>query len=363
MIFIFIIIFLAGMATIAFLLRPSFGKHPQGERLDMIRKSPYYSKGKFRNLNPTPVMAEDATPWKIMRDYRRSHRRIPKDKIPSVKTDLLDLDPEADILVWFGHSSYFMQLDGRKFLVDPVFSGAAGPLPFFSRAFKGTDVYTADDIPEIDYLFITHDHWDHLDYKTVKELKSKIKKVICSLGSGAHLEYWGFGRSIISEKDWNEEIRLEPGFMVHTTPARHFSGRGIIRNKTQWSSYVLHTPGYKIYIGGDSGYDSHFADIGEKFGDFDLAILENGQYNNSWRYIHSLPDQVLRAAKDLKAKRIFPVHSSKFALSIHPWDEPLKKIMELNDGPDMPIITPMIGETVNLNNTDQKFSRWWEGLE
>src|SRR5690606_1032338 len=163
---------------------------------------------------------------------------------------------------------------------------------------------------EIDYLLITHDHWDHLDYKTVEKLREKVKTVICPLGVGAHLEHWDYDPAIIREEDWNQTIPLDAGFVVHTTPARHFSGRGFRRNQTLWTSYVLQAPSMRIFIGGDSGYDTHFAKIGEQFGGFDLAILENGQYSKYWKHIHTLPHEVLQAAADLNAKNVFPVHSS-----------------------------------------------------
>jgi len=275
----------------------------------------------------------------------------------------LKLDSNIDVLVWFGHSSYFIQIDGKKILVDPVLSGSASPLSFTTKAFKGSDPYKADDIPEIDYLFITHDHWDHLDYDTIIKLKPKIKKVICPLGLGENLEYWGYNPTIIIEKDWNEKIILDSSFTAYTVPARHFSGRSFQRNKSLWTAFVLHTPTFKFYIGGDGGYDTHFAEIGKTFGEFDLAILENGQYNDKWKYIHMKPEEVLQAAKDLKAKRLLPVHSSKFALALHPWNEPLKRITAANKQINLPLLTPIIGEQVKLKDSIQFFPEWWEGIQ
>jgi L-ascorbate metabolism protein UlaG (beta-lactamase superfamily) len=266
-------------------------------------------------------------------------------------------------LVWFGHSSFFIQAEGKRFLVDPVFSGNASPVPGSNRSFPGSDIYTPADMPGIDFLLITHDHYDHLDYETIIALKDKIKMVICGLGVGAHFEHWGFDKSIIVEKDWNESIVLNEGITIHTAPARHFSGRDFSRNNTLWLSFILQTPRLKIYIGGDSGYDTHFAEIGEKFGGFDLAILDNGQYNLAWQAIHMLPEETLKAAQELKAKRLMPVHSSKFALAQHPWDEPLVKISELNKAINIPLLTPMIGEQVNLEDEAQQFNQWWIGIE
>ena len=297
---------------------------------------------------------------KLVTDYPRL---TPIDQIPSQKLDLLNIPIEQNILVWFGHSSYYIQLDGKRFLIDPVFSGNASPIPNTVLAFKGTERYKVEDLPEIDYLIISHDHYDHVDYETLIKLRDKTKKVICGLGVGADFEAWGYPLAKILEKDWNETLDFGAGFFVHTTPARHFSGRGFTRNNTLWMSYVLQTPSLKIYIGGDSGYDTHYAAIGKKFGEIDLAILENGQYDEKWKYIHLLPQETLQAAKDLRAKRLFPVHSSKFVLANHPWDEPLSKLTEFNKAAKMPLVTPVIGELVYLDDLNQPFKIWWVGLK
>lgn len=363
MIILLSIVLIIVVGVFIFLKNPKFGKLPDGERLAKIEKSPNYKNGSFTNLNYTPQMTGEGGFLKIMKDMFNAKNRRPVDIIPSVKTDLLNLDRDKDILVWFGHSSYFMQINGKRFLVDPVFCGNASPFSFMIKSFKGTDIYTPADIPEIDYLIITHDHWDHLDYKTIKELKPKIRKVITGLGTGAHLESWGYEPKIIFENDWYDQLDLEAGFSVDVTPARHFSGRSTKPNQSLWVSFVLQTPTNRIFIGGDGGYDEHFAEIGEKFGGFDLAILENGQYNTSWKYIHMMPDEVLQAAKDLKAKRLFPVHSSKFALANHSWNTPLKEISEFNKTAMQPMITPIIGEIVYLKDSAQIFKEWWVGLK
>ncbi len=355
------LIIILGIAVFIFTQQPMFGKKPSGKRLERIKKSPNYKNGAFQNLSRTPVMVDGVNFFSVFKDFLFAKNK-PVDSILSTKTDLLKIDINKDVLVWLGHSSYFIQIDGKKILVDPVLSGNVSPIAFMTKAFKGTNPYTTDDIPEIDYLFITHDHWDHLDYKTILKLRPKIKKVICGLGTGEHLEYWGYNKSIIIEKDWNEEILLDSGFTAHTVPARHFSGRSFKRNQSLWVSFVLQTPTTKIFIGGDGGYDTHFAETGKTFGEFDLVILENGQYNKRWKHIHMMPEEVIQAAKDLHAKRLLPVHSSKFALALHSWDEPLKKITELNSNANLPILTPIIGEQVNLKDSTQKFSQWWKDI-
>ncbi len=348
------------VATILFMRQPQFGKAPSGQRLERILQSPNYKDGAFQNLSFTPSLTEGYSFTKIFFDFlfKKIPDSAPIKKIPSVRTSLHNLPDNA--LVWFGHSSYLMRTEGLNILVDPVFSGRASPVPGFTKAFNGTDIYTAEDFPEIDYLVITHDHYDHLDYRTVKKLKEKVGKVICGLGVGAHLEHWGYPAEMIIEKDWDETVQLTEGVRLHTFTARHFSGRGFKRNNTLWMSFLLETPVLKIFMGGDSGYDTHFARIGKQYGPIDLAILENGQYNKAWQAIHCLPEETLKAAQDLQARHVMPVHSAKFALGLHAWYEPLREITRLNQTCQIPLITPTIGEVVYLSDTVQTFGTWWE---
>lgn len=363
MIVILFVLVIIAVITLVVINQTSFGKPPTGERLNRIQKSPNFSNGSFQNQSFTPTFAEDVSKWEMIRDgiFKISKRKAPSTALPSVKTDLKNLPPEKDFLVWFGHSSYFMQIDGLKFLIDPVFSGSASPFSFMVKSFKGSDIYTPEDFPAIDFLIITHDHWDHLDFQTVLKLKSMVGKVITSLGVGEHLEYWGFDPKNIIELDWNEKYVPATGFLVSAAPARHFSGRGFKRNQTIWSSFVLQTPSKKIYIGGDSGYDTHFAKIGAESGPFDLALLECGQYNKSWKYIHMMPEQTVQAAIDLKAKTMMPVHWGKFALSLHAWDEPIERVTKEAHRLQVPIIHPMIGETVDLDQFGPT-TEWWKGI-
>ncbi len=350
------------IALIVFIVMhlPRFGKLPSGERLARIKKSPNYQEGAFRNQHETPVFTASG-----MKDFfsQKRIRTTPEGAIPSIKTDLLQLDRDRDVLVWFGHSSYFIQVDGQRFLVDPVLSGHASPFPFAIKAFEGADIYKPEDIPEIDYLIITHDHWDHLDFKTLTALRPRIGKVITGLGTGAHLERWGYDPGQITELDWYDKAGLDSGFRVQAFPARHFTGRKFKRNQTLWISLLLQTPSLKVFIGGDGGYDTHFAEVGEAYGPLDLAILENGQYNKNWMYIHMMPDKIASAYRDLKAKRLFTVHNSKFSLAYHPWDEPLVSIKQLSEEAGIPLITPMIGEPVHLKDTSQQFSEWWKQVK
>ncbi len=354
------VIIAISVIAIIFLNQPSFGRLPRGERLERIQKSPNYHDGKFNNISPTQQITSNKSIVSTAFDFlfgKIDGLRPAKD-LPVVKTDLKQLSRDEDLMLWLGHSSLFIRTNGKRFLLDPTLVSAS-PVSFVNKPFKGTDIYTPDDMPDIDYLIISHDHWDHLDYKTIKSLQNRIGKVICPLGVGEHFEYWGFGKDQIIELDWNEKELLEDGFMVYCLPARHFSGRGISANKTLWASYLLQTPSRNIYLSGDSGYDTHFSEIGKQF-EIDLAVLENGQYSKDWKYIHMLPECLPKAAKDLNAKTIMTVHHSKYALGMHKWSEPLETISKAAEQNSLKLITPMIGEPVFLNDTTQIFGKWWK---
>lgn len=344
------IIILAVVAGWAFVNQPSFGRTPRGERLERIKNSPHYKDGEFQNLHSTVLMTTQRGRMGAMWDFlfKKQQGVRPEQALQVVKTDLKNLPRDENLLVWFGHSSYFIQADGKRILVDPVFC-MASPVSFANKPFEGTDVYRPDDMPDIDYLVITHDHWDHLDYQTVMQLKNRVGKVICPLGVGEHFEYWGFDKERLVELDWFEDATLNENFLIHCLPTRHFSGRFLKSNQALWASFLIETPSQKIYMGGDGGYDTHFAEIGKKYPGIDLAILENGQYNEDWKYIHTMPIYLSRVANDLKAKKYLTVHHSKFALARHPWDEPIKNAMKLKSVDSLNVLMPTIGEIVLLD--------------
>lgn len=337
---------------IVFINQPSFGRVPRGERLERIKKSSHYRDGQFQNLHPTEVMTSDKGRFRSMWDFLFGNKEglFPETSVPVIKTNLKEIPLSVNRLVWFGHSSYLLQLGGKRILVDPVFYQAA-PVSFINKAFEGTEIYKPEDVPDIDYLIITHDHWDHLDYRTVVELKERVNTVICPLGVGEHFEYWGFDKRSLVELDWQEDAVLDvhSGFTVHCLPARHFSGRGLAANKSLWASFLLETPSFTVFIGGDGGYDTHFAEIGKKYPHINLAILENGQYNDSWKYIHLMPNYLRRAADDLKASHLLTVHHSKYALARHRWDEPLQNELNIAKEGSLNLIIPTIGEEVSLD--------------
>ena len=335
------------------------GKLPSGKHLEKLKQSPNYKKGAFQNLSPTPMMPHDISYWKLMREFmKKSKDKIPPGLLPSIKTDLSRLDYSKPVIVWFGHSSYFIRVEGKNFLIDPAFSGNASPLSFMIKAFPGSNIYKPEDMPAIDYLILTHDHYDHLDFKTIRKLKGKVNRIYCSLGVSSHLKYWGFDINKITEIDWWESKQVEEDISLTAAPARHFSGRGIKRGQTFWSSFILETKNHNLYLGGDSGYDSHFKEIGDKFGPFDIAILEAGQYNTMWPLIHMMPEETVQAAIDLKAKALLPVHWGKFTLAMHAWDDPVKRILDKAKELNMRVLTPKIGQPLILDDSFQS-ENWW----
>lgn len=342
-------------------LFPVFGKAPVGTRLQRIQHSTNYRNGSFQNPVPTEVTLKGTSLFKMLGEYRnRPADTAPAGTVPSVRTDLSTLPADTDFVVWFGHSSYLLKIKGIHILVDPVFSGHASPVSFMAKAFPGTEGYTAADMPDIDILLLTHDHYDHLDYPTVRQLAPRAKHICTSLGVGAHLESWGIAPDKITELDWWESVSFMGGGCTFTaTPARHFSGRTFKRGGTLWSSFVLKTGGYSLFLGGDSGYGEHFKVIGDQFGPFDLAILECGQYGKNWPYIHMLPEQTVQAALDLRAAALLPVHWSKFTLALHPWNEPPRRVTAAAVEKGLPVATPLIGQPVALKGP-YPGAHWWE---
>lgn len=344
------LVLVLAVVVCTFLNQPSFGRLPQGKRLHRIERSPNFRNGEFQNQQSTPIMVSDKgrmEGWFEFLFGKKPNGLRPQAPIPSIKTDLRTLDRSEELLVWFGHSSYLLQTGGKRFLVDPVFCQAS-PVSFANKPFPGTSIYSPEDMPEIDYLVITHDHWDHLDYKTVTQLKDRIGTVVCPLGVGEHFDYWGFDPKRLIELDWDEHAVLENGFTVHCLPARHYSGRGLTANHTLWASFLLQSPSQQIFIGGDSGYGSHFAKIGRQFPGIDLAILENGQYNKDWPYIHTLPEELAREVKELHAGKLLTVHHSKYAMARHRWDEPLENVRQLARQDSVRVLIPTIGEVVRI---------------
>jgi len=344
---------------------PPFGSIPAGGRRVVVEASPNYRHGEFRNALPTPILSDGSSFIGALTrgSFEKRERPAPRAPVPTVKTDLRSLPRTQDTVVWLGHSSYYIQMGGQRILIDPVFSDHAAPFPWMVKAFEGTTIYGVKDMPEIDYLLITHDHYDHLDHATVRDLASKTRLAVTGLGTGAHLAQWGWAPGKIREADWFTSLQLEPGLTLHVLPARHYSGRLLSRNQSLWVGYALETPKRRVFFSGDTGFGPHFAEIARRFGGFDLAVLDAGQYNPRWAYIHMNPEEAARAAEILQAKALLAAHVGRFALARHAWDEPFQRMTAASRDKPYALLTPRIGEPVQLDDRHQRFPRWWEGID
>jgi len=337
-------------------LRRQFGETPRGDELTRLDTLPNYKNGSFENL----AERADSTVKHNLLFHKRPKTIRPSHELPWVKTDLKVLPANKPTVVWFGHSSLLIKTQQGNILIDPIFSSHAGPVPGVMKAFEGWAHYQADDMPQIDVLLISHDHYDHLDYHTLIKLKNKIKMAVVPYGIRSDLIYWGFDPKKIIELDWNQSASLPGGLEITATPAQHKSNRSYsTENKTLWASYVIQTGTYKIFYSGDSGYGPHFKQIGQKYGPFDLALLECGQYSPNWPWTHLKLGQAAQVAVDLHAKMIQPVHWGKFVLADHPWNEPIEKLIPAAEKVGIPINIPKIGEPYVVGDPP-KTAPWWD---
>lgn len=353
------VIFIILVLIIYILNLRSFGKLPDGNRKLRIKSLPNFNKNALNNLSKTDVKPSNVSYFELIKHVLLTKHpdKIPSNKLPS-KSPNFNLGIPS--VTWFGHSSYLLQLKGMSILVDPVFGDRISPFKYLgTKPFPGSNFFNLDNLPPLDVIIITHDHYDHLDYYTIKRLRNKNVVFITSIGVGQHLEYWGISPNKIIELSWGEKYKLPGGFEFIADSSRHFTGRKFLRNQTLWSAFILKSPTGNFYLGGDSGYDNHFKETGKLYGPFEMVFLECGQYNNYWPDIHMFPEQTVTAAKDLNAKILFPVHWGKFALSTHRWSEPAQRVMAAAKKCDLNIVIPYLGETISIDNGYNN-ENWWD---
>ncbi len=331
---------------------PTFGARPKYINQEKLEASPNFKNGKFQNLETTTMMTGENTRSetfkKFIKGVENDRPTEPLESIKFEKEQFLNSNNHI-AFTWFGHSTVLININGKIVITDPVFTKAASPVPFFNKSFEYQNNYSVDILPDIDVVVISHDHYDHLDYKTIQKINSKTKKFIVPLGVDAHLLRWGIPANKIEIADWYDSIETDSTLKFTSTPARHFSGRSTKdRDKTLWSSWVIESENSKIFFGGDSGYGNHFKEIGEKFGPFDLTFIECGQYNENWSQIHAMPEQTVQAHIDVKGKFLLPIHWSKFRLSVHSWTEPIERAKMASKNQEVNLLNPKIGEIVTL---------------
>jgi L-ascorbate metabolism protein UlaG (beta-lactamase superfamily) len=330
-------------------------------RLSKIEDSPQYKDGKFNAMgNALNMSFTDyvSTTWDFL--FTRNHR-TPDTELPVKQVDLSHFNNRArDQLnaTWLGHSSLMINIDGYKILIDPVFEKRVSV--FGPTRFNGDLPLDIRQIPNIDAVIISHDHYDHLNKYSVQRLIDKSDKFIVPLAVGARLIDWGVPPGKIVELDWWQEYQLDQKLMVAATPAQHFSGRGITdRNKTLWASWVIKTPAHNLFFSGDSGYFGGFKQIGDRYGPFDMTFMECGAYGESWPKVHMFPEQTVQAHVDLKGIVLHPIHWATFNLALHPWYEPMVRLTAAAGFKNVKIATPLVGQTTVYSRRIPA-ARWWE---
>ena len=344
-------------------LSPEFGGTPSKEQKEKFTASSNYKKGTFINLGDVKMNMSFSNFTKMLKLYFSPQpNTIPKKNITVQKIDSVAIAEYKDQtrLVWFGHSTFLLQMNNKNILIDPMFGKVPAPHPMLgNNRFSKELPIEIEKLPKIDAVILSHDHYDHLDYGSIKKLKGKVTHFYTPLGVGAHLQAWGVSKENITELDWWQENTLNDLKLV-CTPAQHFSGRGINdRGTTLWSSWVIQSTTENIFFSGDSGYGSHFKDIGDKYGPFDIGLLECGQYNELWSEIHMMPEETAQAGVDIKAEIIMPIHWGAFKLAMHSWTDPVERILNKANELKINTIVPKIGEPIFLDK-NPKNSLWWK---
>lgn len=340
---------------------PPFGGRYSKQKRAEYSKSLQYRNGKFVNQVPTSWDTSLGSMLSMLRDFVKGNpERKPKSPIPMADfASGRTFNGSNAKITWFGHSAFLLEIEGKSILFDPMFGKAPTPFPIRNQRYSGKLPFEIEELPTVDAVFLTHDHYDHLDYGSIMKLKGKVKRFFTPLGVGSHLERWGISPEIISEHDWWSEFEFE-GLQFACTPARHFSGRGLMdRNSTLWCSWVIEGKHSKIFFSGDGGYGPHFKEIGNKYGPFDITLMECGQYDDRWAAIHMLPEETVQAHLDVKGKVLIPVHWGAFTLSLHSWHDPVERAVKAAEELGVDIATPRIGETVTVGSQSYPNSAWW----
>lgn len=358
-----LIIFLC--AFIFFQTAPQIGKSPEGERLARMQSASNFKEGKFENIVETKMEMPFSKVREVLAHYMFADKTL-KEPQEQIITEPFSIEAflandSAVAFTWFGHSSILIRMDGITILTDPVLVGErASMFPFMGpKRFNYDKHIEINELPPIDLVIISHDHYDHLDYPTIKALRDKVDKFYMPLGVGAHFEYWGVPAENIIELQWWDEIEIGDIRLV-LTPTRHFSGRAIRdRFNTLWGSWVIAGKTQNLYFSGDSGYFPGFKEIGEKYGPFDLTFMECGAYNEGWSEIHMFPEETAQAHLDVNGKLLMPIHWGKFDLALHPWKESVQRLAKKAEEENISLVTPEVGQLFLLPDSTE-FKSWWE---
>ena len=347
-------------------LSPEFGGSATKEQNELYAQSKNFKDGVFVNMGDVKMEMGFSGFIKGLRGYFGPQpNTVPKKGITVEKIDSLEIvkykGPTR--LIWFGHSAFLLQIKDKNILMDPMFGEVPAPHPLLGKnRFSKELPIEVKTLPKIDAVIFSHDHYDHLDYGSIQLLKDKVGIFYTPLGVGAHLQEWGIEQERIVELDWWDEVIFQD-LKLKCAPAQHFSGRGLRdRGKTLWSSWVIQSDEENIFFSGDSGYGPHFKEIGERFGPFDFAMMECGQYNELWKEIHMMPEETAQAGLDVKAKKIMPIHWAAFKLAMHSWTEPVERVSKKAAELGIPLMVPKIGEAIYFQTTETYEDNWWNNF-
>jgi len=367
-----ILVVIAALILFVMVRLREFGGRRKGADLYRYADSPHFRDGRFRNLHPytrKPPQSPDGRKarGKKLRDllFTGGTRRPPA-PIPVRRDGLTAAENETDNgpteLVWLGHSIVLIRIDGLTVITDPVFSRAIFPLrPLAPKAFDYTAPLTVDDLPAIDIVLLSHDHYDHLDYPSIRKLAAKTGRFVTTLGVGEHLKKWGVPADRIDERDWWQSVSIGP-LTFTAAPAQHFSGRSLKDSgQTLWASWAIEGSSEKLFFSGDTGYFDGFKEIGERLGPFDITLLECGAYNEQWPNVHMMPEETVQAHLDLGGKALQPIHWGKFDLSVHAWDEPVERLTQAALENGVTLATPMVGQAYALEGPLPQ-APWWRSI-
>jgi L-ascorbate metabolism protein UlaG (beta-lactamase superfamily) len=336
------------------------GARAQGTRLARMQGSPQYAEGKFHNSVPASEVAMAALPRLLAAALTGRDRRHPRAPIPLVAPDT-GSDPQGLYVTWYGHSSALIELEGRRVLVDPVWSDRCSPSPLTGPKRLHEPPVPLRELPPLDAVLISHDHYDHLDMQSIQNLVDlQAAPFLVPLGVGAHLERWGVPPTRIIELDWSERTSVA-GIEFIVTPARHFSGRGFSRDETLWASWVIAGPTRKAFYSGDTGYFPGFAAIGAEHGPFDVSLVQIGAYGDAWPDIHMVPEDGVAAHIDVRAGLMVPVHWGTFNLALHDWAEPADRVWAEAKARDVRLAVPRPGERVDVD-APPPVDGWWQDI-
>lgn len=350
------------IATFIVIQQPQFGNRPEGYHLDSIRNSPQHNGKKFENPGKIDVHMGFSSLTKVALAYWNAPEdRAPSKPVPVLHPDVQEIDraPDSVLMVtWFGHSTFLIEMEGKVLMLDPMLGPASSPFAFMTKRFSSELAITPQELPYIDAVLFSHDHYDHLDYPTILALKDKVGHFYVPLGLGSHLQRWGVDSARITEMDWWDETSFE-GLTFACTPAQHFSGRSVNdRNCTLWASWAIIGKHRRVYFSGDSGYFPGFKRIGSLYGPFDIALVECGQYNELWSEIHMMPEETAQTCLDVRSKALMPIHWGMFNLSLHPWTEPVERVSKAASELGVQLVTPSIGQRFALGG-ELPQDRWW----